>query len=117
MWLLESSNHPAGDASVSEQSSPVPEDDPDRLKEFGRKGMEFADASLWLNRIFGAIAPGLIGLWIDSRFGTRYCGLIGLVLGLTSGILSFIQATKGVFSKPDRVSSQEKSTSPGRKLP
>lgn len=79
--------------------------------------MEFADASVWLNRIFSAIAPGLIGLWIDSRFGTRYWALIGLVLGLVSGTLSFIQATRGVFSKPDRVSSQEKPTLPGRKLP
>ena len=102
---------------MSEQPSPVPEDDPDRLKEFGRKGMEFADASVWLNRIFGAIAPGLIGLWIDNRYGTRYWALIGLVLGVTSGTLSFIQATKGVFKKPDRVSSQDKKSSSGRDVP
>jgi len=102
---------------VSEQPSPVPEDDPDRLKEFGRKGMEFADASVWLNRIFGAIAPALIGLWIDNRYGTRYCALIGLVLGLTSGILGFRQATKDVFKKPDRTSSADKTSSPGQKLP
>jgi len=102
---------------VSEQPSPVPEDDPDRLKEFGRKGMEFADASVWLNRIFSAIAPPLIGLWIDSRYGTRYCALIGLVLGLTSGILTFRQATKGVFKTPDRVSSPDKKSSSGRDVP
>jgi F0F1-type ATP synthase assembly protein I len=75
--------------------------------------MEFADASVWLNRIFGAIAPGLIGLWIDSRYGTRYCALIGLVLGLTSGILSFMQATKDVFKKPDH----DKRSSSGQKVP
>ncbi len=102
---------------MSEQSSPVPEDDPNRLKEFGRKGMEFADASVWLNRIFSAIAPGLVGLWIDNRYGTRFWALIGLVLGLTSGILSFIQATKGVFKKPDRVSPKDDTSPPERKLP
>jgi F0F1-type ATP synthase assembly protein I len=102
---------------VSEQPSPVPEDDPDRLKEFGRKGMEFADASVWLNRIFSAIAPGLIGLWIDNRYGTRYWALIGLVLGVTSGILSFRQATKDVFKKPDRVSSRDNKSSSGRSVP
>jgi len=79
--------------------------------------MEFADASVWLNRIFGAIAPGLIGLWIDNRYGTRYWALIGLVLGLTSGILNFRQATKDVFKKPDRVSSQDKKSSSGRDVP
>ncbi|OAI51729.1 hypothetical protein AYO47_06860 [Planctomyces sp. SCGC AG-212-M04] len=102
---------------MSEQPSPVPEDDPDRLKEFGRKGMEFADASVWLNRIFSAIAPGLIGLWIDHRYGTRIWALIGLVLGLVSGTLNFIQVTKGVFKKPDHVSPTDKTSPPGRKLP
>jgi F0F1-type ATP synthase assembly protein I len=75
-------------------------------EEIRREGMEFADASVWLSRISTAIAPGLIGLWLDDHYGTKYFALIGLVLGLTSGTLSFIQATKGVFKKPG------KSTSP-----
>jgi len=79
--------------------------------------MEFADASLWLSRIFSTIVPGLIGLWLDDRFGTRYFALIGLVLGLTSGILHFVQASKGVFSKPGRNSSQRSKSPSGRKLP
>ncbi|WP_390620641.1 AtpZ/AtpI family protein [Caulifigura coniformis] len=79
--------------------------------------MEFADASLWLSRIFSTIVPGLIGLWIDDRFGTRYFALIGLILGLTSGILHFVQATRGVFSKQGRKSLQSSRSSSGRKLP
>jgi len=110
----------AGDASMSEQPASRSQDDPDGLEDFGRKGMEFADASLWLSRIFSAIVPGLIGLWLDHRFGTRYWALLGLVLGLTSGILHFIQATRGVFSKPVSKStsapSQGSKSSPGRKL-
>jgi len=74
-----------------------------------REGMEFADASLWLSRIFTAIVPGLIGLWLDDRYGTKYFALIGLVLGLTSGILHFIQATKGVFKKPGSRSASQSS--------
>jgi hypothetical protein len=65
-----------------------------------REGAEFAEATLWISRITSTIAPGLLGLWLDDRFGTRYWALVGLVLGLTSGILHFTQATKGVFKRP-----------------
>jgi hypothetical protein len=65
-----------------------------------REGAEFAEATLWISRITSTIAPGLLGLWVDDRFGTRYWALVGLVLGLTSGILHFTQATKGMFKKP-----------------
>ncbi len=106
---------------MSEQPAPQPAGDLNRPDEPRREGMEFADATLWLSRIFTAIVPGLIGLWLDDRFGTRYWALIGLVLGLVSGILHFVQATKGVFSKPGAKpkgsSSQERKSPPGRTLP
>ena len=102
---------------MSEQPAPDSKEDPDGLEDSGRKGMEFADASLWLSRIFTAIVPGLIGLWLEDRFGTRYWALIGLVLGLTSGILHFVQASKGAFTKSGRKSSPGSSSSSGRKLP
>ena len=106
---------------MSEQPAPEPENDSD-LKDFGHKGMEFADASVWVSRVFSAFVPGLIGLWLDNRYGTRYWAPIGLVLGVTSGILGLVQATKGVFKKPDRSSarnqqSSENQSSAGRKLP
>ena len=65
-----------------------------------KEGMEFADASLWLSRIFSVVAPGLIGLWLDDRYGTRYFALVGLVLGLVSGVSNFVQVTKETFKKP-----------------
>ena len=102
---------------MSEQPAPKPEDDSGHLEDFGHKGMEFADASMWVSRVFSAFVPGLIGLWLDHRYGTRYWAPIGLVLGVTSGILGFVQATKGVFKKPDRKSAQNKQSSAGRKLP
>ncbi len=105
------------DASMSEQPASQSEGDRDRPSEQRREGMEFADASLWLSRIFTAIVPGLIGLWLDDRFGTRYFALIGLILGLISGIANFAQASKGVFSKPAHKSSESSSSSSGRKLP
>jgi F0F1-type ATP synthase assembly protein I len=110
-----------GDASVSEQPASQQREDQPGHEQRRREGMEFADASLWVSRIFSAIVPGLIGLWLDDRYGTRYFALIGLVLGLVSGILHFVQATKGVFKQPvvrsgDQSSPNQKSP-PGRTLP
>ncbi len=94
---------------MSEQPAPAPKDeDP---VEMGQKGMEFADASLWLSRIFSALLPGLIGLWVDNHFGTRYFALIGVILGLISGITTLRQAAKGAF-----VQKKPKSPSGSRSL-
>jgi hypothetical protein len=63
-----------------------------------RSDHPMALAMQWVARVFAAALmmslPGFGGQWLDGKLGTRFIGPAGFVLGLVSGTIYLIAATR-----------------------